>query len=163
MSQEGKTEPLHVQVALALGWRWTLHKDDKLSKHPGQRFLLAPDGGDPFGYFKPAEGTEPLAPGYADDVPRYDTDWSATGPLIERFNITLIREYWADPKGSGEIMVTPKWLAIYGFIETGAEIVYDFDADADSPLIAVCNLLLSLHAAGKLTSCEPASAPTDPR
>jgi hypothetical protein len=61
-------------------------------------------------------------------IPRYDTDWSATGHLIEKYGIDLERG------GAGQ------WRA-YG---PGSE------AEGDTPLLAVCNLLLALKAAGKL-------------
>ncbi len=72
-----------------------------------------------------------------DSPPRYDADWSATGPLIERLQITL----WND---------CGQWQA--GNLDSA-----DYEGhwlndanDGDTPLIAVCHLILALHAAGKL-------------
>lgn len=69
-------------------------------------------------------------------IPRYDTDWSATGPLIEKYRIRL----WT--YGDEE---TSYWLAAAaGHREAGT------NNPGDSPLIAVCNLILALKEAGKL-------------
>ena len=66
-------------------------------------------------------------PGYG-WTPHYDTDWSATGPLIERYRVSLTStpdEWWAVRSGfNGQ--------------------------DGPTPLIAACNLILTLHKAGKL-------------
>ena len=62
-------------------------------------------------------------------TPRYDTDWSATGPLIEKYGISLKRE----PGG---------W---------DARVDYSLASDQNpTALVAVCHLILALHAAGKL-------------
>jgi hypothetical protein len=66
-------------------------------------------------------------------VPRYDSDWSATGPLIERLDITLSREpdpdrdYWEARAHASSVK-----------------------AKADSPLQSVCYLILELAKQGKL-------------
>jgi hypothetical protein len=103
-------KPLHVRVAEALGW--------------------TPSGsingvwwGNPH---------DENAPGhYA--IPRYDTDWSATGPLIERYGITLDHQ---DDDGT----LPDYWRAKRP----------GFTAETGHPLIAVCYLILALHEAGKL-------------
>lgn len=70
---------------------------------------------------------------------RYDTDWSATGPLIEKYDV------WLQP--CEDHRTTPGvacrgWVAVNGDIsEEGA---------GATPLEAVCNLILALKAAGKL-------------
>ena len=68
-------------------------------------------------------------------TPRYDTDWSATGPLIEKYEITVMN--------CGGI-----WDASIGYDAYG--VCGDHEAGGSTPLVAVCNLLLALHAAGKL-------------
>jgi hypothetical protein len=68
-------------------------------------------------------------------IPRYDTDWSATGPLIERYRLDV------SPAKDG-------WLATSDlpYAATGGW----GQAAGPSPQVAVCNLLLALKAAGKL-------------
>lgn len=66
-------------------------------------------------------------------IVEYGNDWSATGPLIERYFIGLKyqeRKWWAGRKGHPHSV----WYS------------------SDTPLLAVCNLILALSAAGKLTS-----------
>ena len=72
---------------------------------------------------------------YRTDAPYYDTDWSATGPLIEKYQISLIA-----------LQRIGKYQASYsteehGLLET---------EQGDTPLMAVCNLILTLGKAGKL-------------
>src|SRR3972149_10154355 len=103
-------KPLHVQVAEALGWT---------ECQPSSGVDLID-----------CVGTSPaIGPGV--DVPRYDTDWSATGPLIEKYGIETkpngaFWQAWVDEPAMG-----------------GAEV-------GPTPLLAVCNLILALKAAGKL-------------
>jgi hypothetical protein len=69
-------------------------------------------------------------------TPRYDTSWSATGPLIEKYEIGI------DKREAG-------WCATS--VEPDFSCVHRADPEfADTPLIAVCHLLLALKAAGKL-------------
>jgi len=68
----------------------------------------------------------------------YDTDWSATGPLIEKYQIGFY------PAGLGT------WAAEWrdGRYENG--IGDSYSKAEDTPLLAVCNLILALKEAGKL-------------
>lgn len=59
-------EPLHVQVARALGWT-DLHPEPASEKWWGV---------EPYGGLRIA-------------VPRYDTSWCSVGPLVERMKITV--------------------------------------------------------------------------
>lgn len=62
---------------------------------------------------------------------RYDTDWTATGPLIERFGINI------DLRGSGKW-----WASCFG---VPPELPHLVDPqDASTPLEAVCLLILKL-------------------
>lgn len=119
-------KPLHVQVAEALGW-YECSEGGKVGIWAGHL--------DQFG--KDATGSDYR---YWDfrTIPRYDTDWSATGPLIERFQINLFhvgrlgwRAYMASDRADEARMDT-------------------------EPLRAVCNLILALKASGKLVATEPA-------
>lgn len=121
--------PLHVRVAEAIGW--TRCRLDHADVWIG------------------------MAPGYDDyayNVPRYDTDWSVTGPLIERLRFGIDgpagREdpAWASPPREGDPALST-WQAWTCSAETAWEIE---TAEGSSPLDAVCNLILALHAAGKL-------------
>ena len=116
-------KPLHVRVAEALGWR------NSSEEAPG---IWA--------------GFPPNANADLSDsslrVPRYDTDWSATGPLIERYRFRLNPP--SQPDGE-----EPWCLWDAEQEDTHAE---DPSAivNGDTPLLVVCNLILALSAAGKL-------------
>lgn len=72
-------------------------------------------------------------------VPRYDTDWSATGPLIERLGIQIMNL---------ELKVMPTmWSAALSSDHNWAL--------GQTPLVAVCALILALAAAGKLERPRP--------
>lgn len=120
--------PLHVRVALALGYVWAKHLPDVDSLHPGARFVTRKVNQ----WSEPADGSEPLAvvgdkPAWA-DVPRFDTDWAATGPLIERLGISVRKVHPSYEKSHG------RWEA-----EVGAVAVY-----GETALLAVCELILKL-------------------
>ena len=72
-------------------------------------------------------------PGSPADPPRYDTDWSATGPLIDRYSIELIKE------------AEGRWCAS-SWDETKSAVV----CWGETPLAAACRLIISLGKAGKL-------------
>lgn len=129
VTEPSSDDPLHVQVARALGWT-----------------RITPDGTWEWTATKPRVPVD--TPGWAgshpqDDshmrnalVPRYDTDWAATGPLIQRYRIGFSPDA---PDSPGQI------LAYYE--GAGSEWV---EGKGPTHLIAACNLLLALHAAGKL-------------
>lgn len=132
-------KPLHVHVAEALGWTW------KKSSSNSVRFLCPPAyledfDLDPTDYFD-ADDSVRVASDAFRYVPRYDTDWAATGPLIEKYGIELEWE-----KRNNERM----WSAAYGW-QVGRLRPVLLDGYASTPLLAVCHLLLQLHKAGKLT------------
>jgi hypothetical protein len=104
-------KPLHVRVAEALGWRALTDAERARGSWYGAR---------------PGDAQEMLIP-----VPRFDTDWSAGGPLIERFQIDL--------RWGGQNLMW--WAGARRGVLTCSD---------PAPLPAVCELLLALHAAGKL-------------
>lgn len=140
-------KPLHVRVAEALG----LHVKDTSYTCSGQCVRAIEEGADfptphdshephrhgGWSYWKPYEYEEG---GDWESCPRYDTDWSATGPLIEKYRIQVGPSYcyglpsgpFAASVGNGEHRDGTTWE--YG----------------ETPLTAVCNLLLTLAAAGEL-------------
>jgi hypothetical protein len=132
-------KPLHVLVAEALG-----EGPFRLSSYiviNGQRFDIPtwiPAGWTadmpPAGYF-PGHGPR-----------RYDIDWSATGPLIEKYRLDL----WCWVEGA--FRPTERWRARADRIDGEPEM------QGETPLIAVCNLIVYLSEAGKLV---PVSGPTD--
>ena len=68
-----ETEPLHVRVARALGCKpWVCENECGDSFCNGR-------------WYCPCPGKEHAGLEMDDIVARYDTDWAATGPLIERF------------------------------------------------------------------------------
>lgn len=62
-----------------------------------------------------------------DVLARYDTDWGATGPLIEKYKIDVFA-----PWGGAE------W-------EASSEFHGKPDGEGPTPLIAVCRLILKLE------------------
>ncbi len=113
---------LHVRVAEALGWL----------------DMVAPNGMWPEDY----SGYHPkFAPviGQKRPVPQYDTDWSATGPLIETYGIKL--ERYRDP-GFYD------WHASNEALDPCPPDEAPFTGE--TPLIAICHLILMLKEAGKL-------------
>jgi hypothetical protein len=83
-------------------------------------------------------GTE-LSDGYvASAVARYDTDWAVTGPLIERYGLTVIAGKDGGPHACQEGHGQGKWFHLEPY------------EDGPAPLVAVCRLILALKAAGKL-------------
>ena len=122
-------KPLHVRVAEALGW--TDCQSSWIGDAPPRRSAWVGRG----------------HPWYAlEELRYYDTDWSATGPLIERYEITIDAE------------LAPAWRAESWFhAPTGYPEDEEYggrwqcrEAQGDTPLIAVCNLILALKEAGKL-------------
>lgn len=110
-------KPLHVQVAEALGWT-----DMKPRADDGLWGGKAPDVS--------WEWTSP---------PRYDTDWAATGPLIEKYGFQI----WRNGEGV--------WEAQGSQYKDGEHVPGSFRAiNGPTPLEAVCHLILALKAAGKL-------------
>jgi len=145
-------KPLHVKVAEALGWTDCIPIDLLGLQHWAG---VVPSEGDPPPNIQVVAGIDYVhrAIIYQATVPRYDTDWSATGPLIERYRITVrptvqstagtdgwTKEEKASLLQSWDALLATDWArkSLHGF-EVGA-----------TPLLSVCNLILVLHAAGKL-------------
>jgi hypothetical protein len=136
-----ETKPLRVRVAEALG--------DDLGPCPAH-FVCA-DEDEPSQWRCDCGATGSYGhPGpqcFAHDRPalRYDTDWSATGPLVEKHGIGVFMpdEY---NRTDGE------WIAVYGGVHgwDDGSVCADIDAFGPTPLIAVCNLLLALKEKGKI-------------
>lgn len=128
--QQPEIKPLHVRVAEALGWR---------ECRPSVCLLqvlaeAAPD----WDGFRPNGISHPPQ---REMVPRFDIDWSETGPLIERLRLDL--EFhrngalWGATAYRVPVEDSDDWSLVYG--PYGA-----------TPLVAVCNLILVLKAAGRL-------------
>lgn len=116
-------KPIHVQVAEALGCNSAFRKAYRGDKEE-QWCCEDGDHRDPT-----------LCEPWLDspDVARFDLDWCATGPLVERHKIALEwHPLWAPPG----------WCAVS---EDGGWI-----GSADSPLLAICRLIIELGKAGKL-------------
>jgi hypothetical protein len=67
-------------------------------------------------------------------VPRYDIDWSATGPILERLRLGLIP------------LIAPH-VGFTASCHTEDDLLFEYGA---TPLIAACNLLLELKKDEKL-------------
>lgn len=109
-------KPLNVRVAEALGCE-----------------PIEDDGYEPHRFYCGCDPLTHATPGELPRLVRYDTDWSATGPLIERYGIDLTK-----------LLGSHCWLA------EGQPDGWLDSAEGPTPLLAVCNLILALHAAGKL-------------
>lgn len=137
-------KPLHVLVAEALGW--TESREDKdndfwfahlpISDEERERLERAKKrGGD---IMLPYQ-TGPHGPWYV--IPRYDTDWAETGPLIEAHGINIGKHpYTLWTASTAEDFPHPDR-------EQGASTNF---MSGKHPLVAVCLLILELKKAGKL-------------
>ncbi len=77
------------------------------------------------------------------NAPAYDTDWSATGPLLEKYGIQLSRAVTAsEPPMPGTV-----WMAVPWDYHASKDKMFRGDT---SPLVAVCELIVALAARGKL-------------
>lgn len=74
------------------------------------------------------------------EVFHYDTDWSVTGPLIEKFKIGV-----GVPDNEHLIASCGEWYAISPHNYEDGPQEY-----GETPLIAICRLILALKEAGKL-------------
>lgn len=136
-------KPLHVQVAEALGWiRLVIG-----SRADHLRFQKCLEGGryywcDPAGQVAGCETCD----GYP---PHYDTDWSATGPLIEKYGLVVFEDPLSGPNWEAQ---APRWRTQSGTpcANCGAIDFENPHATGAAPLIAVCHLILALKEAGKL-------------
>ncbi len=131
--------PLHVRVATALGYDT---RDASVRDCRGQCVHSVSDSSNfprhdnrhdhiRWEYYKRFEYEPSDGDWY--DCPRYDTDWSATGPLIEALSLSL------------DMFMSPvEWVASYG----GGYDQGSHHGRATTPLAAVCVLIEALHAAG---------------
>lgn len=126
--------PLHVKVAEALGYK----RCGAGSWHPPD-FEGHPD---------PVWPTRVMLC-FQEDT-RFDIDWAATGPLIEKYKIMLVP--WGERASS-----VRWWTAAYEAQLCGEFHQIEGGTTSSGPtiLIAVCNLILALHAAGKLKEMKP--------
>jgi hypothetical protein len=70
-------------------------------------------------------------------VPRYDEDWAATGPLVEKYKITMMHEE------------LDGWSALSN-ARDDLQFTWDESQCGATPLLAICHLLIALGKAGKL-------------
>jgi hypothetical protein len=123
-------KPLHIQVAEALGWTKPYNVNG-FNKHT---WAATPPKGWVCWYEPAYHG-----PDGSFVVPDYTLDWDATGPLIEKYEIEIGKE-WQEK---------PLWTACINS-ENGLTFE-DGVGYGTSPLLAVCELILQLRAAGKLS------------
>lgn len=129
-------KPLHIRVAEALGWR-------RIARPAHWRC----DG--EFGWVAPGlkyeEDQASCNRCQSENPPRYDTSWEVIGPLIERYGITVT--------DSGVGFVAARGKACATILDNGEGdigLLFDECGEGETYLIAVCNLILALRAAGKL-------------
>lgn len=139
-SADVQLEPLHVQVARALGCA------------PQKYDEYAPKNGQPVWWVCPCRlAMHSIGAVPNNWLPDYDTDWAAAGPLIERYGISVLKDETGDPR-----QYDPRelWSAHVGVSLLGAEYGLILDDDmveyAEAPLTAVCRLLIAMSKAGKL-------------
>lgn len=134
-------KPLHVRVAEALGCKPAdvALQGEPIWQCPCRRVSDAHDPPHAVGGY-----------GYEfASVAHYDTDWSATGPLIEKYGLMvgLDNDDTLDPE------IPLRWVAVHNYEHMAP---YwgnppNIETTGPTPLVAVCNLILALKAAGKLT------------
>ena len=120
-------QPLHVEVAVALGWTKLVGHCKCLSparEHQCDRIWW---------------GTPPRVPARPGPVPRYDVDWGATGPLLERFDISLQQH----APGGGWIASSRVWPGVH--------------RRGTSALESVCHLLRRLAQRRPRRATDPAA------
>lgn len=134
-------KPLHVQVAEALGCR-TLRYDE--SRTAAEDWWRCGCGPDPAKVGTIQEGIAVHASGSVPNrwLNHYDTDWSATGPLIEQLALDVF--YEGRPRHDRG-WTAQAWLPFGEKVPSAA-----WSKRGETPLLAICNLILALHAAGKL-------------
>lgn len=126
------TKPLHVQVAEALGWT------DIQS--------LGPRNYGPRDHLHGTDlwvGLRPGVPGACfEPIPRYDTSWADTGPLIERYQMEI------------SPLMGVRWFAKACYCDTvkaGLGCDHGWDGDSRGTLLeAVCAVILHLDQCGRL-------------
>ena len=119
-------KPLHVRVAVALGWT---------ECEPGGIMLPGNHEGFPPG---------PRVIGQLkQSVPRFDIDWETTGPLIERYGINLSfngRVWHAD-------VLVDRWGPTCDHVCSNVYPFRDCDDHSDHPLKSACMAILALKEA----------------
>jgi hypothetical protein len=121
-------KPLHVQVSEALGCKPVL-KPHCAQVYAGLCETLP-------GYWE-CECPDTPHGGWGFGIHRYDLRWEVTGPLIEKYGFELLRD-----SEIGEEWTATAWMAWTGYLTvTGS---------GDTPLVAVCDMILKLKEAGKL-------------
>lgn len=130
-----RLKPLHVQVAEALGWI----NVRVLGCLPMNPPVFCAKGKPP--------GNVLVGPLGDVDVPHYDTDWSATGPLVHARGIALLK---LAPE-EGEEWVAYIWDSVeeYTTVDENEDHLYltidgttAIAALGDTPLLAACNLIV---------------------
>ena len=140
-------KPLHVRVAEALGWSAFESKHGYFIVTHGSG--VADIGtrceygfGRARALYDSETGTKLPPRVWWEDcphVPAFDTDWCATGPLIEKLDLSVRRSFM--PKDR----TRP-----YTAWADASDVVTDCAGHGETHLVAVCRLILALHAAGKL-------------
>lgn len=123
-------KPLHVQVAEALGHR--VHFDAGLGQYQGWICGDCPE---------PKDGR--LHQSGDRNIDAYDTDWSVTGPLIEKYRIELMPCVEGRNCSVGEDH-SETWEATKVIDAT------PYDTTEPTPLKAVCKLIVLLGEKGLL-------------
>lgn len=121
-------KPLHFMVAEALGWTKVIRMDDGWE-------CGIPPGGVNYRLLGRDLGKHVA-------VPQYDTDWAATGPLVERFEISIMREKWKNDWG---------W-TVQMLVHNNPKIrsrTYS-TLPGETLLQGICKIIVNAHEAGQL-------------
>jgi hypothetical protein len=144
MGNDETLRPLHVLVAEALGWEELELVGTVTYNTGGQVWDQRHWKGRPRTY-----GLLPSTRSHREDVPAFDTDWRATGPLVERYGIGVgpVRYFGGEKDGQH----TGEWYACAGWYDERE------NHRGATPLFAICNLILALAREGKLSLDTPPS------
>ncbi len=148
---------LHVQVAEALGCKPITGTADPTGKKYGWACVCGAPGRP-----HPAGKGPHSASGPCHNVAHYDTDWFATGPLIEQYRVAVrptvdADESFEDWSEEEKAQAAKSWDAYleHGYYRNTSPSAFSVGL---TPLIAICNLILMLAKEGKLNP-SPQAAP----
>lgn len=128
--------PLHVQIAEALG----CSPEPPTEKWEVEAALWR------CGCYDRAHADEDMD--WAGTLLRYDTDWAATGPLIEKYHIHIEDAYQLqDDMAQGPHIWVASAPNLPGAIQADGSYQTIWES---TPLLAICRLILALKKAGAL-------------
>lgn len=141
-------DALHVRVAAALGWtglHWKLHETCPCCGFRGDITLPTLPGEERWGGRAPGDDRVGVGACHA-TVPFYHSDWSVTGPLIERYRIAIY--FPLDLRNPRAADAAPIAVAVEP--DEARPEHERMHWCGRTPLEAVCGLVVWLHEQGRL-------------